>query len=85
MYVGLGDRPHRQVYHRELDLVGAQLFQSLFECLQRAVHVGLEDDLEFIELALCDPPLKIFEGNGRGREVALTAAVAPVFGHPFGP
>src|SRR5690606_37012557 len=50
--IGLGDTAHATGYDLDLDFVVAQLVQRALQCLQRTAHVGLDDDIERLLLAL---------------------------------
>ena len=52
--VVLGDAADGAVHERQLDVVALQLAQALGERLERALHVGLEDQVERGGLALLD-------------------------------
>ena len=47
----------------DLDLVGRELEQRVAECLHRTVHVGLDDDIEFLEVAQCNAAANLVEGH----------------------
>ncbi len=40
------------MYDRKSDLTGAQLLKRTLQCLDRTVHVSLDDDLEFLYSAV---------------------------------
>src|SRR5690606_36110211 len=50
--IGLGDTAHATGYDLDLDFVVAQLVQRALQCFQRTAHVGLDDDIERLLLAL---------------------------------
>src|SRR5713101_8216099 len=50
-HVGFGYRSGRAVNHFELDLVGREPRERVGERFDRALHVALQDDLEFLDLA----------------------------------
>src|SRR5690606_32731500 len=50
--VGLSDTAHPTGYDLDLDFVVAQLVQRALQCFQRTTHVGLDDDIERLLLAL---------------------------------
>ena len=43
--------------------LGRELDQGIAESLDRAVHVSLDDDVEFLEVADGDPSSELFQGD----------------------
>jgi hypothetical protein len=50
-HIALGDRSYCAVDHVHLDALGAELQQRIGECFHGTVHVALDDEVEFLEVA----------------------------------
>src|SRR5882672_2167763 len=65
-HVGFGDRSGRAVNHFELDLVGREPCERVGERFDRALHVALQNDLEFLHFAGGETRAQIFERDAAG-------------------
>ena len=65
-HVRLVDGPDAGVDDADLDLLVRELVQRVGEHLGRPLHVGLDDDRQFLDLALGDLLLQRLEGQARG-------------------
>src|SRR5688572_2568598 len=77
--VGLGDVAHRVVDQLQADLFRRYLREGTLDRLERALHVGLEDELQLLGLALFDLREHLVERRGLVRD-ARTSALARVRG-----
>ena len=59
--VGLGDTADRRVDDVDADLGLVHLVERVLERLDRALHVGLDDEVEVLELALGDTLEQVVE------------------------
>ena len=69
-HVRLGHGAHRAVDDLELDLVGGEPLERLGQRLHRALHVGLEDEPQLLDLARLDLLVQVLQGDA-GRALAL--------------
>src|SRR6266481_9018745 len=80
-HVGFGDRSGRAVNHLKLDLVGREPRERVGERFDRALHVALQDDFEFLDLAGGEPRAQIFERDAAGLgEFAFALLPTPILG-----
>ena len=54
--MSFGEAARGAVHHLDLDLVGGELVQRLGDGLQRALHVGLDDECELLDLSVLGHP-----------------------------
>ena len=81
--VGLGDAAHRGLQNLDLHLGVLELRQLLADGLDRAAHVGPENDVERLHLALLPEPLvEGFQGDVRlpAAQIALAGFGRPLLG-----
>ena len=71
--VGLGDVAHGVVDQLQADLFRRYLRERTLDRLERALHVGLEDELELLGLALLDLREHLVEGRGLVRDARASA------------
>jgi len=71
--VVLGDRAHAAVHERRFHVVTLELAEALGDCLERAVHVGLDEQVEHGGLAGLDLGKDVFQLHAllRARIAAL--------------
>ena len=60
-HVALGDRSHAAVNHLHCHLVGRELRERVGESLGRATLIGLDDDVERLDITLFDLPGEILQ------------------------
>src|SRR5512133_1755069 len=83
--VVLGDGPGRLVQHPQPDLGDLDPPQGVVDGLDRAHHVGLDDQRQLLELALADPGEQVLQARGpAGRDGRLALAGLPGLGDPAG-
>ena len=81
-HVGFVDAAHAGVQHSNLDLFGADLFQTADDRFPRAVHIGLDDDRQLLGFAFLDARKHLLEGAaGVGGDFAVPLALAAEIGH----
>ena len=79
--VVLGDRADGAVQDLYLDLVVAELLQRLLHSLDRALHVGLDDQVQVLELALVDAGEQVIQRNVGGGGAGGAHLFAALVGH----
>src|SRR5512139_3167837 len=62
-HVRLRDPPHAGVDHVDLHLVAGELAEGELEGLHRPLHVGLDDDVEVLDLAGVDPLVQLLQAH----------------------
>ena len=65
-HIGFGDRADAGVQHANLDLVVRQLLQRVRQHFGRAADVGLEDDVELLDLAFLQLIVQLIERDAAG-------------------
>src|SRR5215217_7498714 len=83
--VVLGDGAGRLVEHAQPDLGDLDPAQGVVDGLDRAHHVGLDDQRQLLELALADPGEQVLQARGpAGGDGRLGLAGLPGLGDPTG-
>src|SRR5215211_4481313 len=83
--VVLGDGPGRLVQHPQPDLGDLDPPEGVVDGLDRAHHVGLDDQRQLLELALADPGEQVLQARGpAGGDGRLALAGLPGLGDPTG-
>ena len=84
-HVGFADRAHAGVDDLDLDLLGAQLFQLFAQGLDRAAHVGLQNQRQLLDRAGLELLVQLVEGEaGAGGQGSLAHLLPAVGGHLLG-
>ena len=64
--IGLGNRPGGRMEDADLDLRSTQFIQGLGNGLDGTLDIGLEYEVEFLDLAFLDLFIELFQGNLAG-------------------
>src|SRR5215216_394345 len=83
--VVLGDGPGRLVEHAQPDLGDLDAPEGVVDGLDRAHHVGLDDQRQLLQLTLADPGEQVLQARGpAGGDGRLALAGLPGLGDPAG-
>ena len=74
--VALGDAADRRVHHVEPHLLGRQPGERVGERLDRALHVGLDDDAQLLGVAGLDLPVEVLERDLGGLQQLASRCLA---------